>query len=302
MSRISSSGFRANSALASVSQNLPNGSQASQPGLSVPLEGKARSVEASKRVVLRLENVGLDIPVFTTETRSLKSTLMRSVTGGGLKRRGGGAVITALEGVTCEIREGDRVALIGHNGAGKSSFLRLISDIYQHTSGLFEAYVRVFPMIHKSFITSAELSGMQAIKAHYLMVNGNLKGFQSFCDDVIAFSGLGDFVHLPVKTYSQGMAARLLFSVLTACSHDCLAMDEGFGAGDSSFYAQAQDRLHSFLSTTGTLLLASHSDGLLRQFCQRGLVFDRGRIVYDGGLEDALNFYHQHEQSLEVQS
>ena len=259
-------------------------------------------MEAPKRVVLKLENVGLDIPVFTTETRSLKSTLIRSVTGGGLKRRGGGAVITALEGVTCEIREGDRVALIGHNGAGKSSFLRLISDIYQHTSGLFEAYVPVFPMIHKSFITSAELSGLQAIKAHYLMVKGNLKGFQSFCDDVIAFSGLGDFVHLPVKTYSQGMAARLLFSVLTACSHDCLAMDEGFGAGDSSFYAQAQDRLHSFLSTTGTLLLASHSDGLLRQFCQRGLVFDRGRIVYDGGLEDALNFYHQHEQSLEVQS
>ena len=302
MSRISSSGFRANSALASVSQNLPNSSQASQSGRPDSSAGKAQSMEAPKRVVLKLENVGLDIPVFTTETRSLKSTLIRSVTGGGLKRRGGGAVITALEGVTCEIREGDRVALIGHNGAGKSSFLRLISDIYQHTSGLFEAYVRVFPMIHKSFITSAELSGMQAIKAHYLMVNGNLKGFQSFCDDVVMFSGLGDFVHLPMKTYSQGMAARLLFSVLTACSHDCLAMDEGFGAGDSSFYVQAQDRLHSFLSTTGTLLLASHSDGLLRQFCQRGLVFDHGRIVYDGGLEDALNFYHQHEQSLKVQS
>ena len=187
MSRITSSGFRANSALASVSQNLPNSSQACQSGRPDPSAGKAQSMEAPKRVVLKLENVGLDIPVFTTETRSLKSTLIRSVTGGGLKRRGGGAVITALEGVTCEIREGDRVALIGHNGAGKSSFLRLISDIYQHTSGLFEAYVRVFPMIHKSFITSAELSGLQAIKAHYLMVNGNLKGFQSFCDDVIAF-------------------------------------------------------------------------------------------------------------------
>ena len=257
-------------------------------------------VNRSRSVVLKLENVRLDIPVFTTETRSLKSALMRSVTGGGLQRRGGGAVITALAGVTCDIREGDRVALIGHNGSGKTSFLRLISGIYQHTSGQFEAFVPVFPMIHKSFITSAELSGLQAIKAHYLMVNGNLKGFEEFSDDVVTFSGLGDFVHLPVKTYSQGMASRLLFSVLTACSHDCLAMDEGFGAGDSTFYLQAQKRLHSFLSTTGTLLLASHSDSLLRQFCQRGLVFNQGCIVYDGSLDAALSFYHENERSLEV--
>ena len=70
-------------------------------------------------------------------------------------------------------------------------------------------------MIHKGFITSPELSGLQATKAHYLLVNGHLRGFDEFCDDVINFSGLGDFIHLPVKTYSQGMSARLLFSVLT---------------------------------------------------------------------------------------
>ena len=248
-------------------------------------------------MVLRLEDVCLDIPVFTTETRSLKSALIRSVTGGGLRRRGGGAVITALDRVSCSVREGDRVALIGHNGAGKSTFLRLISGIYRHTSGRFEARVPVFPMIHKSFITSPELSGLQAIKAHYLMVKGRLEGFEAFCDDVVGFSGLGDFVHLPLKTYSQGMASRLLFSVLTACSHDCLAMDEGFGAGDSNFYARAQERLHSFLSTTGTLLLASHSDALLRQFCERGLVFDQGRIVFDGSLDDALRHYHHRDQA-----
>jgi lipopolysaccharide transport system ATP-binding protein len=108
----------------------------------------------------------------------------------------------------------------------------------------------------------------------------------------VEFSGLGDFVHLPVKTYSQGMAARLLFAVLTAGSHDCLAMDEGFGAGDSSFYDKAQERLHTFLATTGTLLLASHSDELLRRFCQRGLVFQEGQIVFDGPLDAALAYYH----------
>ena len=113
-------------------------------------------------------------------------------------------------------------------------------------------------MIHKSFITSPELSGLHAVKAHFLLVHGHLRGFDCFLDDVISFSGLGDFIHLPLKTYSQGMEARLLFAVLTGVSHECLVMDEGFGAGDTSFYDKAQDRLIRFLSSAGTLLLASH--------------------------------------------
>ena len=221
-------------------QNIQHSASDQQPEQSV-----AGGVGESS-VVLKLEDVSLDIPVFTTETRSLKSTLIRSVTGGGLSRRRGGAVVTALQNVSCDIFKGDRIALIGHNGAGKSSFLRLISGIYRHTSGYFKANVPVFPMIHKSFITSSELSGLEAVKAHYLMVNERLHGFEDFCEDVVGFSGLGDFIHLPIKTYSQGMSSRLLFSVLTASNHDCLAMDEGFGAGDSNFYARAEKRLHSF--------------------------------------------------------
>ena len=242
--------------------------------------------------MLVLENVGLEIPVFTSETRSLKAALLRSVTGGQLHRGSTGAVITALHQVSCVVREGERIALIGHNGAGKSTFLKLISGIYLPSSGRFERRIRVFPMIQKSFITSPELSGLQAIKAHYLLVQGHLKDFQAFCESVVQFSGLGDFIHLPIKTYSEGMAARLLFSIFTAFSHECLAMDEGFGAGDFNFYEQAQRRLHDFIETAGTLLLASHSEVLLRQFCQRGLVFDQGSIVFDGPLDDALDYYH----------
>ena len=246
------------------------------------------------RLVISLKDVDLQIPVFTTETRSLKSTLIRSVTGGQLVRGRSGAVISALRSVSCSIYEGDRIALIGHNGAGKSTFLKLISGIYSPTGGHMNRQIRVFPMIQKSFITSPELSGLQAIKAHYLMVQGNLRGFPHFCDGVVEFSGLGDFINLPVKTYSEGMSARLLFSILTAFSHDCLAMDEGFGAGDFSFYEKAQKRMQSFIETAGTLLLASHSDDLLRRFCKRGLVFDQGSIIFDGPLEQALSLYHSH--------
>ena len=131
------------------------------------------------------------------------------------------------------------------------------------------------------------------MKAHYLLVHGNLRGFEAFQEDVVTFAGLGDFIHLPLKTYSQGMAARLLFAVLTSGSHDCLAMDEGFGAGDNDFYDRAQERLERFLDTAGTLLLASHTERLLKRFCSRGLVFRAGRIVFDGQLNDALAFYNQ---------
>ena len=248
--------------------------------------------------ILEFQNVGLEIPILSTETRSLKASLLRSVTGGKLKKRGDGAVVTALDDINLTILQGGRVALIGHNGAGKSTFLRLVSGIYRHTSGCFKAHVPVYPMINKSFVTSPELSGLQALRAHFLLVNGHLRGFEEFSDDVINFSGLGDFIHLPLKTYSQGMEARLLFSMLTGISHDCLAMDEGFGAGDTSFYEKAEERLTNFLSSAGTLLLASHSDELLRRFCRRGLVFDSGRLVFAGHLEDALEFYHRNHHGI----
>ena len=197
----------------------------------------------STEIALELQDVWLRIPVFSNETRSLKKALLRSVTGGNLRKSRSGAEIEALRGISCTIRSGERVALIGHNGAGKSTFLKLISGIYQPTSGIFRARVPVFPMIHKSFITSPELSGVQAAKAHFLLLNGHLRGFTEFVQSVTEFAGLGDFMHLPVKSYSDGMAARLLFSLLTASRHECLALDEGFGAGDSSFFAKAQQRM-----------------------------------------------------------
>jgi len=243
--------------------------------------------------VIELRDVWLRIPVSTREARTLKKALVRSVTGGALHKTASGTEIEALRGITCSIRHGERVALIGHNGAGKTTFLRLISGIYLATSGFFRARCPVFPMIQKSFITSAELSGLQAVKGHYLLMHGNLSGFSEYLQDVVEFSELGDFIHLPIKGYSEGMSARLLFALLTSGTHDCLALDEGFGTGDARFFERAQRRLEAFIEAAGTLILASHSDTLLRRFCKRGLVFTQGQIVFDGSLEESLTYYHE---------
>lgn len=252
----------------------------------------SKPVAAESQPVLEMNNVGLQIPVFTTEMRSLGSTLLRSVTGGRMRRKGQGAMIDALRGISLRVEHGERVALIGHNGAGKSTFLRVISGIYQPTTGSMKRYSFVFPMIHKGFITSTELSGFQAVKAHYLMIHGSLNGFESYASGVASFSGLGDYIYLPVKGYSDGMKARLLFAILTGDTHECLALDEGFGAGDSRFVEAAEQRLDDFISQAGTLFLASHTDSLLEKFCTRSLVFDQGSIVFDGSLHDGLKYYH----------
>lgn len=245
--------------------------------------------------VVELQNVWVRIPVHTRETRTLKKALLRSLTGGALHSTVSGAEIDALRGISCRFFHGERIALIGHNGAGKSTFLRLISGIYKPTSGIFRSTCQVFPMIQKNFITSAELSGLQAAKGHYLLMHGHLRGFQDFLQEIIDFSELGDFIYLPIKGYSEGMTARLLFALLTSGSHECLALDEGFGAGDARFFERAQQRMEKFIESAGTLILASHSDALLRKFCGRGLVFSKGQIVFDGSLEDSLSFYHDQQ-------
>lgn len=241
--------------------------------------------------VLELDRVSLQIPVRTQETRYLKSVLIRSVTGGILRRSSQGAQIDALKDVTCSIYHGERIGLIGHNGAGKSTFLRVVSGIYPPSSGSFVSRCRVSPMLQRSFITSLDLSGLQAVKGHYLLTNNSMKGFREYLADIVEFSGLGDYIHLPMKGYSDGMRARLMFALVTSSTHECLAVDEGFGAGDTSFFKRARLRMQAFVEATGTLILATHSEALMRQFCTRGIVFSQGSIVCDAPLDEALSFY-----------
>ena len=146
-------------------------------------------------------------------------------------------------------------------------------------------------MIAPSFIVSDVLTGIDSAKAHYLFRYGNLRGFDNYLEDIVAFSGLGDFIALPIKTYSEGMKNRFMFSILTFDKHEFLALDEGIGTGDIDFYQKARNRLKEFILKSGTLVFASHSADLLYKFCSRGLVFSCGKIVYDGKLKDALGFY-----------
>jgi len=245
----------------------------------------------TNKIVLKCENVCLDIPVISKTELTFKKQFMRSITGAQVSSKKGTTTIKALSNLNLTIYSGQRIALIGHNGSGKSSFIRLISGIYTPTSGIFKSSTNIYPLLRKSFLVSPSLTGIDEAKAHYLLQKNNFKNFDLFLEDVKNFSGLGDFMSLPITTYSDGMAARLMFSLLTYHSHEFLALDEGIGTGDAAFYNKANTRLTEFIEKSGTLVLASHSKELLKKFCTRGLVFSEGTIVYDGQLEDAIEYY-----------
>ena len=244
-----------------------------------------------EKIIVALDNVSLKIPIISKIDQSLKKTIIRNATGGLISKHQKQLSVDALSALNLNIYQGERIALIGPNGSGKTSFLKLISGIYEPTKGKIKKNVEIYPMIQKSFIVSDYLSGLDAAKSFYLLVNNTYSGFDSFLDDIIDFSGLGEFIRFPIKTYSEGMSSRLLFSILTYHVHECLALDEGIGAGDQSFYNKASERLDKFINQSGTLIFASHSNELLKKFCNRGLVFTKGKIVYDGPLTDALGYY-----------
>lgn len=249
---------------------------------------------SSQKPIIELDNVSLDIPLFSSTDFNLKQKLIKSVTGGALRNNSKKPFVKALDSINLSVKPGEKIALIGHNGSGKTSFIRLISGIYQATSGCLKTSVSVYPMIQRSFIVEEELTGVESAKAHYLMMHNSLNGFQNYLEDITEFSGLGDFIFLPLKTYSEGMSSRLMFAILTSQYHECLALDEGLGTGDKQFYAKAQDRLNSFLNKSGSLFIASHSNELLRRFCLRGIVFSSGKLIFDGKIEEALTFYEEY--------
>lgn len=208
--------------------------------------------------------------------------------------------ILILKNIKGLINHGDRIALIGCNGSGKSTLLKLISGIYKPSSGKVRGRL-FYPMISRQLNVSHDLSGYEASKAFYCQHHLNLHKIRlnEFINEIQKNCKIGKFFNEPICYYSEGMRTRLTFSLLTSIRlSENLAIDEGFGTGDKSFANQAQKKLEKFLGSKGSLLLASHSDDLLRQFCSKGWVLKNGRICFKGDLEEALNFYNSKDYDI----
>lgn len=245
-------------------------------------------------VFLKLNDVSIDFPVFNARSRGLLNTLFRlpqretaRVQASGLGR----VNVHALRNVSLLFNAGDRVGIIGANGAGKTTLLRVLSGVYEPMRGEVTLSGRVAALTDIMLGMDLDASGYDNIIMRGIVMGLTRRQAQGLIPDVEAFTQLGEYLQLPVRTYSQGMLLRLAFAVSTSVVPDILLMDEMIGAGDGKFVAQARDRINGLIERVSILVLASHNEEILRSFCNRALVLKEGRVVMEGSVGAALAFH-----------
>ncbi len=209
-----------------------------------------------------------------------------------------GNSFVALDKINLKLNNGDRIAVIGPNGAGKSTLLRLMAGIYVPTYGKASIPKYALPLLDKSILTSELLGATSACKAHYFYVKaryGQLKNDIDNVDDfvkkVLEFAELQDVKDTPIIQYSDGMKARLIFSLYTSAIYPFMVVDEALGTTDNYFANKATKRFDEFVNSSSIFLLASHSEDLLRKYCNKGILLANGKIIYQGTLNAVLTKY-----------
>ena len=247
--------------------------------------------EAAQQVSITTKDACVDFPIFDAKSRSLKKTILGVVGGNISTVEGKVPVIEALRDITLRLDHGARVGLVGHNGAGKSTLLRLLSGIYEPTRGHAAINGRVAPVFDLGVGMDPEISGFENILIRGLFLGMSRKQMEARIDDIADFTELGDFLNMPLRTYSTGMRVRLALGVVTSIDPEILLLDEGIGAVDAAFLEKSKRRLSELVDRAGLLVFASHSDEFLRELCDSAIWMEHGQIKQQGPLEDVLRAY-----------
>nr|WP_041474364.1 ABC transporter ATP-binding protein [Erwinia sp. Ejp617] len=229
---------------------------------------------------IKCQQVGVKFPIFNSNQRSFKKSLFGAASGGRIGSTKSGLVeVEALKNITFELSRGDRLALIGHNGSGKTTMLRVLAGAYKPTSGKFESHGRVTSLIDPMMGMDGELTGLENIKLRGLFLGLSKVEIKNITEEVVEFSELGDFIKVPVRTYSSGMVLRLGFSISTAITPEILLMDEWMSVGDENFKKKAEQRLNDFISKAGIMVMATHDHNLAKSVCNKFIKLEHGEIV-----------------------
>jgi lipopolysaccharide transport system ATP-binding protein len=235
-------------------------------------------------VSIRLHRVSVEFPIYGAPHRSAKNVLMSAATGGRVARSATDRVVVrALDEIDLECREGDRVGLVGPNGSGKSTLLRVIAGSYEPVSGTVDVSGRVATMLSVWLGMNTEATGYENIFLRGTIMGLTRRDIEPMVEDIAAFTELGEFLDMPLRTYSSGMAMRLAFAISTSVSADIILMDEWLSVGDVNFAEKAKRRLTALVDNARILVLASHQPDLIREQCNRIVRLDRGRLVPGDG-------------------
>ena len=250
--------------------------------------------EPEDEAVVRLERVSVVFPIYQAGSRSLKKRVLFHGTAGRIGRDANDqVVIEALSDVSLSLMAGDRLALIGSNGAGKTTLLRTIAGIFEPVRGSVTTHGRISPMLDISLGIDAELSGFDNIRMRAQLLGLTPATIERRLPEIAEFTELGDYLEMPVRTYSAGMILRLGFAVATCVEPEILLMDESILAGDAHFIGKAAARIQNFLDRASVMVLASHNLELCSRWCSKGLWLDQGRIKDFGPIDQVIANYTQ---------
>lgn len=241
---------------------------------------------------IKLQNASVEFPIYNSSSRSLKNRVLSVATGGKIERRTDRTVIIrGLDNVTVSLNDGDRVGLIGHNGSGKTTLLRVLSGIYTPTQGTALINGHTISLININLGIDPDATGRENIRLRCAMMGMHPDEIAAKIDDISDFSGLGEFLDVPFRTYSTGMQLRLAFAASTSINPEILIMDEWLSTGDEDFKMRANQRMRNLVDSTKILVLASHSRDLLEKNCNRVIWLEHGRVKMDGPTFEVMAAY-----------
>ncbi len=197
----------------------------------------------------------------------------------------------ALRDIDLTVRRGETLGIIGRNGAGKSTMLKVISKVLKPTKGNARISGRVAPILELGSGFDYELTGLENVYLNALLLGHTKRDIAAKVDEIVDFSGLGDFIRSPLRNYSSGMQARLGFSIATAWVPDILILDEVLSVGDATFTGRCEERIQSFHDSGATVLIVSHAVQAITKNCTRCIWLDDGQMKADGKTEEVVNLY-----------
>jgi ABC-type polysaccharide/polyol phosphate transport system ATPase subunit len=239
---------------------------------------------------LILEDVSVDFPIYGSQ-RSLRRVLFERATGAFVQREKDRVTVKALRNISFTLNEGDRLALVGHNGAGKSTLLKTIAGVYQPVQGRILISGTVTPLFDVLPGIDPEDTAYENIRTAGMLFGLSRDKIEQIMPEIEEFSELGEYMGLPVRTYSAGMTMRLGFAFATSMDPGILLLDEGLGAGDARFADRAAKRMEHFIGRSRIVVFASHSNALVEKLCNRAALMQGGRMVAIGGVKDILERY-----------
>jgi ABC-type polysaccharide/polyol phosphate transport system ATPase subunit len=234
----------------------------------------------------------IDYPIILSGAQqSLFAGLANTMTAGRFAKSGNVQYVTALNGISLTIKAGERVGLVGRNGAGKSTALRMLAGVLPPSRGNIHIEGTSNNILSLGAGMDPDLTGYENIARMSRLLGIPKAQWDDVKADVEEFTELGRFLGLPIRTYSAGMNLRLGFAMATAYPRDILVIDELIGAGDMFFIGKALKRVEDFAEQTKILIMATHSQDVIEAFCNRGIFLESGKVKHDGSVSDAWAAY-----------